>query len=133
MDTKTCLLKYTLIALMGAGALGISTAHAGSPNAAIVLKAFDHPSGCFGYVPGSLVPLSTTDEIHTTATSSGNMKLTCHFYIPDGFEPATAVKASGFVCGIFLPTGTAFTTDSAMVATPGGRATLKCQIKANQL
>ena len=133
MNMKTCLLKYTLIALVGAGALGISTAHAVSPNAAIVLKALDHPSGCFGFVPGSLVPLSTMDEIHTTATSSGNVKLTCHFYIPDGFEPAAAVKATGFDCGIFLPTGTAFTTDSKIIASPGGRATLTCQIKANQL
>lgn len=133
MSTKTCLLKYTLVVWVGAGALGISTAHAGSQNAAIVLKALDNPSGCFGFVPNSLVPLSTEDEIHATATSSGNVRLTCHFYVPEGFEPATAVKASGFLCGIFLPSGTAFTTDSEMRATPGGRAILKCQVKSNQL
>jgi hypothetical protein len=131
---KTCLLKNTLLALVGVGVLvlGMSTAHAGSPNAAVVLKDLDHPSGCFFMMPNSLVPLSTTDEIHTTATSSGNVRLTCHFNIPEGFEPARAVKASGFLCGIFLPSETAFTTNTEMVANPGGRATLKCQVRANQ-
>jgi hypothetical protein len=131
---KTCLLKNTLLALVGVGVLvlGMSTAHAGSPNAAVVLKDFDHPSGCFFMMPNSLVPLFTTDEIHTTATSSGNVRLTCHFNIPEGFEPAKAVKASGFPCGIFLPSETVFTTNTEMVANPGGRATLKCQVRANQ-
>ena len=133
MNKKTCLLKNTLLALAAAGAVGTSTVHAGSPNAAVVLKDSDHPSGCFFMMPNSLVPLFTTDEIHTTATSSGNVRLTCHFNIPEGFEPAKAVKASGFTCGIFLPSETVLTTNTEMVANPGGRATLKCQIKANQL
>lgn len=135
MSKKACLSKKTLLALMGATVLvlGMSSARAGSPNAAIVLKDLDHPSGCLGFVPNSLVPLFTTDEIQATATSSGNVTLTCHFNIPEGHEPTPTVKASGFVCGIFLPSGTAFTTNTAMMANPGGRATLRCQIKANQL
>jgi hypothetical protein len=109
--------------------LGISAAHADSPNAAVVLKDLDHPFGCFAFVPVTFTPLFTADEIHTTATSNGNVQLTCHFNITEGFEPATAVKTTGFGCGIFLPSGAAFTTDTSMVANPGGRATLKCLVK----
>lgn len=107
----------------------ISVAHAASPKAAVVLKDEDNPFGCFGFVPGSGVFLSTTDEIHTTATSSGNVQLTCHFNIPEGFEPPKAVKETGFGCGIFLPSGGTFTTETSMIANPGGRATLQCQVK----
>ena len=114
--------------------LGTPAAYAANPNAAIVLKDLDHPSGCFVSVPISSVPLFTSDEIHTTATPSGNVSLICHFNIPAGSEPARAVKASGFTCGIFLPGPvTAFTNNTELVANPGGRAVLKCQIKANQL
>ncbi len=124
------ILKYTL-ALAGAGilSLSMSAAHADSPNAAVVLKDLDYPAGCFGFVPVTGTPLHTADEIHSTITSSGNTQLTCHFNIPQGFEPATAVKATGFSCVILLPTGVAFTTDTRMVANPGGRATLKCLLK----
>jgi len=95
-----------------------------SANAASISKDF----GCGGFVPtdtggfGSF--LISFDGTHSVVTSSGVTSLICKFDIPAGQEPAKATHASGFGCGTFL----GFTTDSKMVASPGGNATLTCKI-----
>jgi len=94
------------------------------PNAAIVLKDLDHPFGCW------YAGLTTTDQIHTVATSSGNVKLVCEFDVPDGYLPSgKAVHSEGFSCGIYLPTGVVSTTDSRAVVNKN-KATMECWIKA---
>lgn len=117
------LLSMTALTL----ALTVATAppaFADSANAATITKDF----GCGGFVPtptggfGSF--LISNDGTHSVVTSSGVTSLICKFDIPAGLEPATATRASGFGCGTFL----GFTTDSKMVASPGGNATLTCKI-----
>ena len=95
---------------------------------AVVLKGEDHPYGCFTSQLGT--PLITVDQIHTVATKSGNTKLVCHFDIPEEYIPAKVVQTSGFPCGIYLPNGNAFTTDSFFTANPGGKALMECSVKA---
>ena len=94
---------------------------------AVVVSEFS----CGGFVPtasgGFGSGLFSNDQTHSVVTSSGNTMLVCHFDIPAGAEPAKATHADGFACNTFL----GFTTDSKMVATPGGRATLTCTVKAN--
>ena len=84
--------------------------------------------GCF--LPGSISGLSTdltsTDTI-CVETPSGNVVLICHFDIPEGYEPAKAIKNTGFSC---CTCGGGFTTDTKCVVTPGGKAMLRCEIKA---
>lgn len=111
------LLSLTALTL----ALTVATtppAFAQSANAASVVK----DVGCSGFVPGG-GGLFTT-ESHSVVTSSGVTSLICNFDIPAGSEPLTATRAVGFGCGTFL----GFTTDSKMVASPGGNATLTCKI-----
>jgi hypothetical protein len=136
MNKKDCLPKNILLILVASLivlVLGVSVAQADDSHAAIVLKDKDQPGlVCFGFIPGSDVPLFTTDEIHTTATSSGNVTLTCHFNIPEGFEPTKAVKATGFGCSIFLPDESIEASRTRMIADPGGRATLTCQVNGSQ-
>lgn len=97
-----------------------------SPNdaKATIFKDFS----CGGFVPtpdgGSAFPLST-DQSHSVVTPSGNTKLICDFNIPDGQQPSKATHAENFLCG--TPMG--ITTDSIMIATPGGKAVLTCEIK----
>ena len=102
-------------------------AFAASENAAIVLHDFDHPYGCS--YSGFGIPLFTDDEVHTVATKNGNIKLICHFDVPEGFEPAKTIKHSGFSCGIYLPEDSVFTDDTYAMINPGGRALLKCTLK----
>jgi hypothetical protein len=73
------------------------------------------------------IDLFTTDPVHSTETPSGNTVLSCHFDIPDGFEPAKAIRNDGFLCNTFLGP----TLNSMSVATPGGKATLTCQINGS--
>ena len=89
-----------------------------APQAATVTKDF----GCNGFVPGG-GGLFTT-ESHSVVTSSGVTSLICKFDIPAGGEPAKATHADGFRCNTFLGS----TTESRMVASPGGNATLTCKI-----
>lgn len=88
--------------------------------------------GCFGFVPtasgGFGAFLFTPDGAHAVETSAGTQSLVCHFDIPAGLEPATATRAEGFGCGTYF----GFTTESKMVATPGGRATLTCKVNPGQ-
>ena len=99
-------------------------ASAQSDNAADISKDF----GCGGFVPtatgGFGWRLFSRDGTHSTTNSAGVTSLVCQFDIPAGREPATATRAEGFRCGTFL----GLTTDSKMVATPGGQATLTCKI-----
>lgn len=127
------LISLLLTALTGPRAM------AADGHGAIVLKDLQSPFGCFieeGLVTS--IPLFTDgvgprQGIHTVATPSGNVKLICNFVIPEGFAPAQAMKATGFECGIFLPTGSVFTANTTALATPGGEAKLECTIKAGQL
>ena len=112
------------IALVAASMIPAAPAMAQSENAADVTKDF----GCGGFVPtasgGVASRLRSFDGTHSVTNSAGVTSLVCHFDIPAGREPAKATQASGFGCGTFL----GFTTDSKMVASPGGRATLTCKI-----
>lgn len=76
---------------------------------------------------GLAIDLFTTDPVHSTVTPSGNTVLSCHFDIPDGFEPPRAIRNDGFLCGTFA----GVTNNSMSVATPGGTATLTCQINGS--
>lgn len=71
------------------------------------------------------VSLFTTDMTHEVDTPDGTTCLVCHFDIPEGEEPAKAIKNEGFPCGTFG----GLTYDSKSVVTPGGKATLRCQIE----
>ena len=99
-----------------------------SEKAAIVLKGDDHPYGCFTSQL-LVVPLFTSDAVHTVGNSSGLVKLVCHFEIPEGYAPEKAYKSEGFGCGIYFPTGSVVTTNTRFVATPGGTATMECTYK----
>lgn len=86
---------------------------------------------CGGFVPtedGGFGPfLVSTLKTHSVVTSSENTSLICHFDIPEGLEPETATHAEGFGCGTFM----GGTTDTKMVATPGGKAVLICKINGS--
>lgn len=118
--------KY--IALIGMSALvsilPASPTLAQNANAAVVID----DSGCVGFVPtdtGGFGPfIFTPDGAHAVLTSSGVQILTCHFDVPDWAVPASATRASGFLCGTYFGT----TNDTKMVASAGGRATLVCKV-----
>jgi hypothetical protein len=71
--------------------------------------------------------LSTTDSrivITTNSQSISNTMLTCHFDAP---AISKTIDVSGFPC--FLVGFGGLATDTHFVYTPGGSATLSCQIK----
>ena len=118
-------LGLSAIALgMVVASLPVMPAAAQSANAADISKDF----GCRGFVPsatgGFAGSLFSSDGTQSTTNSAGVTSLVCHFDIPDRLLPATATKAEGFRCGTALGA----TTDSKMVATPGGQATLTCKV-----
>ena len=85
---------------------------------------------CMGFVPdgagGSLGNIYTTDS-NKVLTKKGVRILTCHF--DHRFQLQQATGAQGFLCGIFLEDGTEeLTSDTKLLATPGGRALLECRI-----
>jgi hypothetical protein len=83
---------------------------------------------CGGFVPtpdGGIGPFLSTNKGHSVVTPSGNTKLICNFNIPDSLQPAKATHAEGFLCGTFMGD----TSDSTMVATPGGKAVLTFEVK----
>lgn len=110
----------TSIKLLGASVLML-VASAAFADPAAVINDFD----CGGFVPdetgASLGPVSTT-QTHSVVTGSGVTSLTCHF--DHEFDLPQAYGAQGFVCGTFL----GVTTDSMMLAAPGGKAVLVCKI-----
>lgn len=84
---------------------------------------------CAGFVPNEDGSQGIGLESHDSRSiaNRGGTTLICHFDIPSGYEPSRAARAEGFVCDTYLGT----TTDSRMVATPGGRATMTCKIHNN--
>lgn len=92
-------------------------------NGATVVREF----GCFLASQDSGLPIDifTDEKTHSVSTPSGNSVLKCHFVVPEGFEPQSAINRAGFPCGTFL----GLTFDSKSVVTPGGKAHLTCQVK----
>ena len=96
--------------------LGLTPVYGQNEEAAIVLKDLDHPRGCYATsLDPDGDPLFTADEIHTVATSKGNVKLMCHFDLPEGFRLSRPFKDSGFLCGIYL-------AEDIMCLQPGQRS-----------
>lgn len=84
--------------------------------------------GCGGFVPtasGGVGALIVTTESSVVIKGNGSTSLSCHFNIPAGLEPKTTTRARGFPCNTFLGS----TTDSRMLASSGGNATLTCRIR----
>jgi hypothetical protein len=94
-------------------------------NGATVIKDF----GCQIIPPdwGGPMTLFTNDH-HIVGTPSGNVKLTCKFDIPEGYEPPTAERYRGFLCS----TRFGLTTNSQSIVSPSGNISLQCMIKANK-
>ena len=84
--------------------------------------------GCGGFVPtasGGVGAIIFTTEGAVVVKGNGSTSLSCHFDIPPGLEPKTTTRASGFLCNTWLGS----TTDSRMLASSGGNATLTCRIR----
>ena len=84
--------------------------------------------GCGGFVPtasGGIGAIIYTTEGAVVVKGNGSTSLSCHFDIPAGLEPKTTTRSSGFLCNTFLGS----TTDSRMLASSGGNATLTCRIR----
>lgn len=85
---------------------------------------------CIGFVPETdpQVFLVST-ESHKVITSKDSRLLSCHF--DHDVELANPVAATGFLCGVFLADGSdkVLTSDTKMLAAPGGRAMLTCKVK----
>ncbi len=67
----------------------------------------------------------TTTEDHSVVNSGGNSVLKCHFDIPEADRPARALVNQDFPCNTYL----GLTYNSKVVSSPGGQATLTCQVK----
>ena len=84
--------------------------------------------GCGGFVPtrtGGVGAIITTTESVVLVKGNGSTSLSCHFDIPPGLEPKTTTRSNGFLCNTWLGS----TTDSRMLASSGGNATLTCRIR----
>ena len=84
--------------------------------------------GCGGFVPtasGGVGAIIFTTEGSVVIKGNGSTSLSCHFDIPPGQEPKTTTRARGFLCNTYLGK----TTDSRMLASSGGNATLTCRIR----
>lgn len=84
---------------------------------------------CVGFIPtrdglDSGVYIST-DESVVLVKGNGATSLSCHFDVPAGLEPASTTRARGFLCITYLGS----TSDSRMLASSGGNATLTCRIR----
>lgn len=87
--------------------------------------------GCGGFVPtasGGVGAIIFTTEGSVVIKGNGSTSLSCHFDIPPGQEPKTTTRARGFLCNTYLGK----TTDSRMLASSGGNATLTCRIRTPQ-
>lgn len=87
--------------------------------------------GCGGFVPtasGGVGAIIFTTEGSVVIKGNGSTSLSCHFDIPPGQEPKTTTRARGFLCNTWLGS----TTDSRMLASSGGNATLTCRIRTPQ-
>lgn len=111
-------------------ALGLAT----MPTAAQAGATVSNDGLCAGFVPtidGQEGAAITTTESHTLLKGNGSSSVTCHFEIPAALIPAKTTRSQGFECtvivgGLFL----GITTDTRMLASSGGRATLTCRINA---
>lgn len=85
--------------------------------------------GCGGFVPtasGGFGAIITTTDGSIIVKGNGSTSLSCHFDIPPGLEPKTTTRSRGFLCNTWLGS----TTDSRMLASSGGNATLTCRIRS---
>jgi hypothetical protein len=97
-------------------------------NAASVSEGF----GCGGFVPDAdgnfpgdgFIFTSETHSVISNPKKGSKTTLMCHFDIPEELIPDSIRKSTGFLCLTFLGT----TTDSKMLATPDGDATLTCRV-----
>jgi hypothetical protein len=115
----------TSIKLLGASVLMLAASTAFADPAAVI-----NDFGCSGFVPdenGDVLEWITTEKSHSVETGSGISKMTCHF--DHGVDLPQAYGAQGFVCGVFVDGIVTATTDSMMLATPGGQAVLVCKLK----
>ena len=114
-----------VLGLVGAALVPTTAAIAADENAAQITM----NEGCTGFVPtsdGDMGPWITTEKgHHRVITQAGVKILSCQFDIPEELVPSTTTSASGFECGV----NGSSTTDSQMLATPGGRAILICKVK----
>lgn len=83
---------------------------------------------CGGFVPtpsgGVGAFIFTTDTV-ALVKGNGSSSVSCHFDIPAPLVPKTTTRARGFTCNTFLGSS----TDSRMLASSGGNATLTCRIR----
>ena len=124
---KRILASAASLALAVGPAASGTQALAQAEQAATINKDF----GCTGFVPtsdGNIGPFIFSDsESIAVATNGETQKLICRFDIPEGIEPDTVTHAEGFPCG----TTFGQTYDTRMVATPGGRAVLTCEVNGS--
>ena len=87
---------------------------------------------CMGFIP---TPSGEDSGIYIVSSENvvlikgnGSTSLSCHFDIPPGLEPKNTTRASGFLCNTWLGS----TTDSRMLASSGGNATLTCRIRTSR-
>jgi hypothetical protein len=114
-------------------ASGATVAAAQGNGGALVFNSSKEPLECSFEIEG-IPPLFTEENIHAVLTPSGNLTFTCHFDIPQGFEPSRPILTGGSSCTVFLPTGEIFNTNTGkFTATPGGQATFQCKVKARDL
>lgn len=125
--------KALLTGLLASAAMFVAATdtRAQSDHAAQIVK----DVGCFlsSSASGLSVDLFTNQTIDV-ATQGGNVTLQCHFDIPQGYEPPKAIVNRGFLCGV-IGFNEAFelTNISQAVSSPGGKADLRCQVKASKL
>ena len=116
---------YPMAIAMALGVAAIPTAaHAGAT--------VSDDGLCGGFVPtasGTEGPSITTEESHTLLKGNGSSSITCHFNIPPGLVPAKTTRAQGFNCTVIVGGNyIGMTTNSRMLASSGGRASLTCRI-----
>lgn len=87
---------------------------------------------CGGFVPtasgGIGSSISTTDVV-VIVKGNGSSSVSCHFDIPPALIPVKTTRAQGFPCTIIILPFVGTTTDSRMLASSGGNATLNCRIR----
>lgn len=84
---------------------------------------------CGGFVPtasGGIGAIIWSTDSVAVSKGNGSSSISCHFDIPAPLIPATTTRARGFGCYTYL----GFTTDSRMLASSGGNATLSCRVRA---
>ncbi|MDX1486094.1 MAG: hypothetical protein R3229_16605 [Alphaproteobacteria bacterium] len=115
--------KDGLSGLLAAGAILLAAATAQANNAAeIATDEYCQCTTC-GNALGAGFPLQTYDA-RAVKTSSGRVTFQCHFDIPEGYQPAKAMRPQSPGCG--TPFG--LSNKTHIVLTPGGTGKLTCQV-----